>query len=109
MALPKTPAIHASDADWNLYSHQSGEMLIPHLADFLTEHFSYKPRYVKQKIWRKGPTVSACTSKYDLYFRLFLRPYDFWPRECLILARLMFEEAASPGCGCKPAVRQINQ
>lgn len=50
MALPKTPAIHASDADWNLYAHQSGEMLIPHLADFLTEHFSYKPRYVKQKI-----------------------------------------------------------
>jgi len=92
MALLTTPPHDASDDDWNLYSYQSGEMLIPHLAGFLTERFSYKPRYVKQKIWRTGHTVSAYTRKYDLYLRLFLRPDDFWPRECLILARLMFKE-----------------
>ncbi|UCP11532.1 hypothetical protein K5R88_07830 [Pseudomonas sp. MM213] len=92
MELLKTPSIDANDEDWNLYSYQSGEVLIPHLAEFLTERFSYNPRYVKQKIWRTGPTVSTYTSKYDLYFRLFLRPDDFCPRECLILARLMFKE-----------------
>jgi hypothetical protein len=54
MAILTTPPIDASDDDWNLYSYQSGEMLMPHLADFLTERFSYKPRYVKQKIWRTG-------------------------------------------------------
>lgn len=92
MAFLTTTPNDASDDDWKLYSYQSGEMLIPHLSNFLTERFSYKPRYVNQNIWRTGPTVSAFTRKYDLYLRLFLRPDDFWPRECLILARLMFKE-----------------
>ena len=86
------PAHDASDDEWYEYGQKSCELLKPHLADFLTDRFSYKPRYVKQMLWRSGSTISAFTRKYDLYFRAFGRPQDFWPRECIILARLMFKE-----------------
>ncbi|URM27069.1 hypothetical protein LLY42_24940 [Pseudomonas frederiksbergensis] len=86
------PGDGASDDEWYEYAQNCCEILKPHLADFLTEQFSYKPRYVNQMLWRSGSTISAFTRKYDLYFRVFLRPQDFWPRECIILARLMFKE-----------------
>ncbi len=86
------PTQGASDDEWDEYARQGCEFLKPHLAEFLTARFSYKPRYVGQTLWRSGSTVSAFTRKYDLYFRVFVRPQDFWPRECIILARLMLKE-----------------
>lgn len=86
------PTQAASDEEWDEYARQSCELLKPHLAEYLPAQFSYKPRYVGQTLWRSGSTVSAFTRKYDLYFRVFVRPKDLWPRECIILARLMFKE-----------------
>ena len=86
------PADGASDDEWYKYAQQSCDFLKTHLAGFLVEKFSYKPRYVKQMLSQSGSTISAFTRKYDLYFRVFVRPQDFWPRECVVLARLMFKE-----------------
>lgn len=86
------PVNGANDDEWYEYAQQSCRLLKPHLADFLMDRFSYKPRYVNRMLWRSGATISAFTMKYDLYFRAFGHPEGFWPRECIVLARLMFKQ-----------------
>lgn len=88
--MPSLSGVDASDDEWYEYAEQCGDELIPHLENFILGRFSYKPRYVKQRLSRSGKTISAFTRQYDLYLRLFIRPEDFWPRECLVLARIMF-------------------
>ncbi|MGF6329340.1 GNAT superfamily N-acetyltransferase [Pseudomonas sp. BS3782 TE3695] len=86
------PNACASDDEWYEYAQQRCEDLKPHLENFILERFSYKPRYVQQRLYGSGITISALTKQYDLYLRLFIRPREFWPRECLVLARLMFKQ-----------------
>lgn len=89
------PTIDASDDDWYEFAQRQGDQLMSHLAPFLSERFSYKPSFVAQKLWRSGRTVTAFTTRYDLYFRLFVRPNAYWPRDCLVLARLYFGKPRS--------------
>ncbi|MBK5410823.1 GNAT family N-acetyltransferase [Pseudomonas sp. TH34] len=88
----KIPVQRASDDEWFEYAEQSCEALTLHLTEFLADRFTYKPRYVNQHLNRSFATVSAKTHKYDLYFRAFPRPHDFWPRESITIARVMFKE-----------------
>ncbi|WP_338487328.1 hypothetical protein VRB78_14815 [Pseudomonas trivialis] len=88
----KIPAQGASDDEWFEYAEQSCEALKPHLTEFLADRFAYRPRYINQHLNRSFATVSAKTHKYDLYFRAFPRPHEFWPRESITIARIMFKE-----------------
>lgn len=86
------PVEGASDDEWFEYAEQTCEALQLYLSDYLTERFAYKPRYVNQHLNRSFATISANTHKYDLYFRAFPRPHDYWPRESITIARIMFKE-----------------
>lgn len=86
------PTANASDDEWFEFAQSRAEDLLPHLRDFILERFTYKPRYVQQKVWRSFATVSARSRQFDLYFRLFGRPDDYCPRDTLVIARIMFEQ-----------------
>lgn len=86
------PSLDASDDEWRLFAGQRCEELIPYLADFLLDRFAYKPRYVQQHLHTSFGTVCAFTKQYDIYVRMFIRPGAFWPRECLVLARIGFRQ-----------------
>ncbi|WP_156485966.1 GNAT family N-acetyltransferase [Pseudomonas sp. ABFPK] len=34
--------------------------------------------------------MSALSLQFDIYIRMFVKPNDYWPRECLVLARIGF-------------------
>ncbi|MFG0752894.1 GNAT family N-acetyltransferase [Pseudomonas sp. TYF_14] len=85
------PTANASDDEWFEFAQARAEDLLPHLREFILERFTYKPRYVQQKVWRSFATGSARSKQFDLYFRLFARPDAHCPRETLVIARLMFE------------------
>lgn len=54
--------------------------------------------YQSPAIWRTFATVSALSLQFDIYFRMFVKPNDYWPRECLVLARIGFtKERAGHG------------
>lgn len=82
------PAADASDDEWFEFAQARSEDLLPHLREFILERFTYKPRYVQQKVWRSFATVSARSKRFDLYFRLFGRPDANCPRETLVIARI---------------------
>lgn len=84
--------VDASDEEWREFAATSCEKLIPELKTFLLERFSYKPRYVQRRVWRTFGTVSALSKQFDIYIRMFIKPDSFWPRECLVLARIGFEQ-----------------
>ncbi|WP_338524320.1 GNAT family N-acetyltransferase [Pseudomonas batumici] len=85
------PAADASDDEWYEFSEARCEDLIPHLREFILERFTYKPRYVQQRVWRSFGTVSALSRQFDLYFRLFARPNAICPRDSLVIARIGFK------------------
>lgn len=62
------------------------------MAEFILERFTYKPRYVQQRVWRTFGTVSALSTQFDIYIRMFVQPKSDWPRECLVLARIGFKK-----------------
>ena len=42
--------------------------------------------------------MSALSLQSDIYIRMFVKPNDYWPRECLVLARIGFtKERAGHG------------
>lgn len=86
------PAIDACDDEWYEFAEARSEDLISHLRFFLLERFTYKPRYLQQRVWRSYATVSALTRQFDLYFRLFGRPDENCPRDTLVIARIGFEQ-----------------
>ncbi|MDH4847959.1 GNAT family N-acetyltransferase [Pseudomonas sp. BN605] len=90
--MPQLPPAEASDDEWYDFAERRCEDLLPHIADLILDRFTYKPRYVQQQLWTSGDTVSARTKQYDIYLRLFTPPESFWPRECLVLARLGFKQ-----------------
>ncbi|WPJ98278.1 hypothetical protein R6U79_13570 [Pseudomonas putida] len=86
------PTADFSDDQWQAFAEQRCEELLPHLAEFFVDRFAYKPRFVHQHLWRSLTTVSARTTKYDIYVRMFNQPHAFWSRECLVMARIGFKE-----------------
>jgi hypothetical protein len=44
------------------------------MAEFILERFTYKPRYVQQRIWRTFGTVSALSAQFDIYISMFVKP-----------------------------------
>lgn len=90
--MTKLPAADASDDEWHSFAEQSCEELMPYLEQFILDRFSYKLRYVQQHLWRSFSTISARTTKYDLYVRMFKKPYAFSSRDCLVLARIGFKD-----------------
>lgn len=88
--MPTLPPTDASDEEWRAFAEERCEELKPHVAEFILERFTYKPRYVQQRVWRTFATVSALSLQFDIYIRMFVRPNDYWPRECLVLARIGF-------------------
>ncbi|MBH3360222.1 GNAT family N-acetyltransferase [Pseudomonas guariconensis] len=96
--MPTLPPIEASDEEWRAFAEERCEELKPHMAEFILERFTYKPRYVQQRVWRTFATVSALSLQFDIYIRMFVKPNDYWPRECLVLARIGFmKERAGHG------------
>lgn len=92
------PISTATDKEWKAYAIQQCSALLPHLQAFILERFGYKPSYIKTRLHSLFGTVTALTKQYDLYIRLFGGPDDFWPRERLVLARIIFlEERAGHG------------
>jgi hypothetical protein len=90
--VTKLPAANAGDDEWHPFAVQSCEAFIPYLERFLLDRFAYKPRYVQQHLWRSFSTISARTAKYDLYGRMFKKPYGFPSRDCVVLARIGFQD-----------------
>lgn len=90
--MSNLPAADASDEEWFEFAEARSEDLIPHLRDFILEHFTYKPKYVQQRVWRSFATVSALSRQFDLYFRLFGRPDANCPRDTLVIARIGFKQ-----------------
>ncbi|UXH38780.1 GNAT family N-acetyltransferase [Pseudomonas promysalinigenes] len=86
------PTANASDDEWHEFAEARSEDLMSHLREFILERFTYKPRYIHQRVWRSGATVSALSRQFDLYFRLFGRPDENCPRETLVIARIMFKQ-----------------
>ena len=86
------PAADASDDEWHEFAEARSEDLKFHLRDFILERFTYKPRYIHQRVWRSFATVTALSRQFDLYFRLFGRPDENCPRETLEIARIMFKQ-----------------
>lgn len=90
--MPILPAVDASDGEWHGFAEARCDELIPHIAEFILERFTYQPRYVQQLVWRTFGTVSALSKQFDIYIRMFTKPDGFWPRECLVLARIGFKQ-----------------
>lgn len=88
--MPTLPPTDASDEEWRAFAEERCEELKPHVAEFILERFTYKPRYVQQRVWRTFATVSALSLQFDIYIRIFVKPNNYWPRECLVLARIGF-------------------
>lgn len=86
------PGMCATDEAWRASAERCCEELIPHLAKFIADRFSLKSTFVHRNLWRTYATVSARTTKYDIYLCMFKKPYVFWSRECLVLARIGFKE-----------------
>lgn len=94
--MPAPPSLEASDEEWRAFAEERCEELKPHAAEFILKRF--KPRYVQQRVWRTVATVSALSTQFDIYIRLFVKPNDYWPRECPVLARIGFtKEGAGHG------------
>jgi GNAT superfamily N-acetyltransferase len=89
--MSRLPDVDASDEDWFEFAEARSEDLIPYLRDFILERFTYKPRYVQQRVWRSFATISALSTQFDLYFRLFGRPDANCPRDTLVIARIGFK------------------
>ena len=53
------PAADASDDEWFEFAQTRAEDLLPHLREFILERFTYKPRYVQQKVWTSFATASG--------------------------------------------------
>lgn len=92
MTPSSVPPLDASNEEWSSFAEQRCEELMPYLAGFILDRFIYKPQYVQRNLWRSFATVSAFTKKYGIYIRMFGRPDSFWPRECLVLARIGFKQ-----------------
>ena len=90
--MTATPSLTASDGVWRDYATECNTQLMDVLAEYLSERFGYKRKYVRQTLSTRRVTLTAYSLRYDLYFRLFPPQRDFWPRECLILARIMFKQ-----------------
>jgi GNAT superfamily N-acetyltransferase len=88
--MPTLPPTEATDEGWRAFAEERCEELKPHVAEFILERFTYKPMYVQQRVWRTFATVSALSLQFDIYIRMFVKPNDYWPRECLVLARIGF-------------------
>lgn len=86
------PAADASDDAWFEFAEERCEDLMPHLREFILQRFTYKARYVQQKVWKSFGTVSALSTQFDLYFRLFAKPDENCPRETLVIARIGFKQ-----------------
>lgn len=90
--MPILPPLEASDEEWRAFAEEQCEELKPHMAEFILERFTYNPRYVQQRVWRTFGTVSALSTQFDIYIRMFVQPKSDWPRECLVLARIGFKK-----------------
>ena len=91
--ITRKPELDASDELWKQYAKDSCFFLESRLGPFLREHFGYTERSVKRSLnVGLGSTVCAYARKYDLYLRLFPRPQGGWPRETIVLARILFRE-----------------
>ncbi|MNJ73153.1 hypothetical protein D3C77_699080 [compost metagenome] len=53
------PAADGSDDEWFEFAQARTEDLLPHLRELILERFTYKSRYVQQKVWRSFATASA--------------------------------------------------
>ena len=99
--MPKRPPLEASDEKWRAFAEEQCEELKPHMAEFILERFTYKPRYVQQRVWRTFGTVSALSAQFDI--SMFVKPKSDWPRECIVLARIGFKkERAGHGRALMP-------
>ena len=63
-----------------------------YLSEFILGRFTYKPRYVQQQVSSSFGTVVSRTKQFDFYFRLFAKPDDIYPRDCLVIARIGFKQ-----------------
>jgi hypothetical protein len=90
MKMPTLPAVDAIDEEWKAFSALRYEELIPHIRRFFLDRFSYRPRYVQQRVWKTLGTVSALSKQFDLYLRLFAKPEAVCPRDCLVIVRIGF-------------------
>lgn len=90
--MPQLPSTDACDDVWEDFAEEQRDYLIPHLREFLLKRFTYKPRYIQQRVTNSFGTISARTKQFDLYFRLFSQPDDICPRDCLVIARIGFKQ-----------------
>lgn len=86
------PTSMATDKEWKAFAIQQCSALLPHLQAFIIDRFDYKLRYVKPRLNTIFGTATARTKRYDIHLRMFCKPCDFWPRERLVLARIIFQE-----------------
>lgn len=86
------PTRTATDKEWKAFAIQQCSALLPHLQAFILDRFDYKLRYVKSRLHTVLGTATASTKRCDIYLRMFGKPCDFWPRERLVLARIIFQE-----------------
>lgn len=87
------PSPDADQAVWNQYGLVSCLYLKWKLERFLPKQFNYKGGRVNRCLGLGlGSTVKAEAPKYDLYFRMFPTPEAGWPRETLVIARIIFKE-----------------
>ena len=63
--MPTLPPTDASDEEWRAFAEERCEELKPHVAEFILERFTYKPRYVQQRVWRTFATVSALSLQFE--------------------------------------------
>lgn len=90
--MPKLPAADASDDEWDDFTDARCDELVTYLSEFILGRFSYKSRYVQQQVSSSFGTVVSRTKQFDLYFRLFAKPDDIYPRDCLVIARIGFKQ-----------------
>ncbi|MFJ2982746.1 MULTISPECIES: hypothetical protein [unclassified Pseudomonas] len=90
--MPKLPAADASDDEWDDFTDARCDELVTYLSEFILGRFTYTSRYVQQQVSSSFGTVVSRTKQFDLYFRLFAKPDDIYPRNCLVIARIGFEQ-----------------
>jgi GNAT superfamily N-acetyltransferase len=90
--MPELPVADASDDVWDDFIDARCEELVAYLREFILERFDYKPRYVQQQVSSSFGTAVSRTKQFDLYFRLFAKPDDIYPRDCLVIARIGFKQ-----------------